>query len=265
MSGSKYLDALSAERRHAAMLRNVVYAVAGLGALATWVAWQVPKKIDVHLLPSVTAGTTVHVADGESVVPPANVYGFAYYIWQQINRWNQDGAKDYGQQVFRMQNYVTPRCVAQLTADMESRQRAGELRNRTRQISEIPGFTFASNRVIADAAGSTWTVFLDMQVQETFRGDSVKDVFIRYPIRVVRFDIDRERNPWQLAVDCYGTNRPARLSEADLRGENPATREKQLKVPTLPSEIAPAALPDTTPIDAAPANAAPVAKPAAQS
>ena len=40
-----------------------------------------------------------------------------------------------------------------------------------------------------------WTVLLDMQVTETFGGQGVKDVFIRYPLRVVRFDVDRERNP----------------------------------------------------------------------
>jgi hypothetical protein len=27
----------------------------------------------------------------------------------------------------------------------------------------------------------------------------------------VRFDVDRERNPWQLAIDCFDGERPARL------------------------------------------------------
>ena len=73
-------------------------------------------------------------------MPKPNVYGFAYYIWQQINRWQTDGVKDYGQQIFNMQYYLTPRCQAQLQADMETRQGKGELRKRTRQITEIPGF-----------------------------------------------------------------------------------------------------------------------------
>lgn len=250
MSSPKYLDALSAERRHSAMLRHLVLAVAALGALGTYLAWQVPKRIHVHFLPSVTAGSSVQAESGETPVPPSNVYSFAYYIWQQVHRWNADGAKDYGQQIFRMQNYITPQCVAQLTGDLQVRQKANELRFRTRQLSEVPGFGFASNRVIATPGGGAWTVFLDMQVQETFRGEPVKDVYIRYPLRVVRFDVDRERNPWQLAVDCYGVHRPARLDEKELRPEGARQPHAPLKVPALPSQVPPAALPEATSLDA---------------
>ena len=54
-----------------------------------------------------------------------------------------------------------------------------------------------------------------MQVTETFRGQSVKDAFIRYPVRVVRYDVDRERNPFRLALDCFGSGTPARLDIKD--------------------------------------------------
>lgn len=256
MSSKNYLDALSAERRHGAMLRNLVFVVAALGGLSTFLAWKVPKSISVHLLPSVTAGSTVQADSGETPVPPYNVYSFAYYIWQQINRWNTDGATDYGQQIFRMQNYITPQCVAQLTGDLQARQKASELRYRTRLVSEVPGFGYASNRVLATSGSGAWTVFLDMQVQETFRGEPVKDVYIRYPLRVVRFDVDRERNPWQLALDCYGTNRPARLDEKELRVDRVRQPNAPLKVPALPSEVVPAALPDAAALDT-PATASP--------
>ena len=31
----------------------------------------------------------------------------------------------------------------------------------------------------------------------------MKRVVVRYPLRVVRFDLDPERNKWGLALDCY--------------------------------------------------------------
>jgi integrating conjugative element protein (TIGR03746 family) len=254
MSTPHYLDALASERRHTAMLVKVIFAVAAVGAVSTYFAWRIPKQLNVHLLPNLSPGSMVEVDGGTSAIPPANIYSFAFYIWQQINRWNADGAKDYGQQIFRMQNYITPQCIAQLRADMEARQKAGELQFRSRQISEIPGFGFGLNRVVASPSETSWTVLLDSQVQETFRGNPVKDVYIRYPIRVVRFDVDRERNPWQLAIDCYGSHRPARLSDAELRPDipgTPARKDRPLTVPTLPSAIAPPALPEALPLDGA--------------
>ncbi|WP_082497938.1 PFL_4703 family integrating conjugative element protein [Pseudorhodoferax sp. Leaf267] len=251
---SDYLNALAATRRHNVHLRWIIGAVAAVGALGTYQAAQVPKHLNVHLVPNVTVSSTVQVRDGESAVPPPNVYAFAYYIWQQVNRWATDGATDYGAQIFRVQNFITPRCIAQLQGDLQVRVKAGELRQRTRQMSEIPGLGFAANRVIANDSGLDWTVFLDMQIQETFRGQAVKDVYIRYPIRVVRFDVDRERNPWQLAVDCYGSDRPARLEDSQLRavqvvkaGEPPPTP----KAPEVPSRVEPVDLPRAVPLDGA--------------
>ena len=54
--------------------------------------------------PDIKAGDSVRFADGQAPVPEVNVYGFAYYIWQQINRWQTDGSKDYGQQIFQFQS-----------------------------------------------------------------------------------------------------------------------------------------------------------------
>lgn len=257
MSGLKYLDALASERAHNRTLRLAVLVIAGLGAVGMFYTWQIPKNIDVHLAPDMRAGDTVRVVAGEAPVPPANVYGFAYYIWQQINRWQADGSKDYGQQIFSFQSYLTPSCQAQLTADMENRSKGGELRMRTRQVSEIPGFSYSSNRVISEGT-ARWTVLLDMQVIETYRGQAVKDTFIRYPLRVTRFNVDRERNPWQLALDCYGTHRPARLDEKDLRAA--LSNGQQATVPTLPTSIEPSALPSPVPISA-PVASTPSAKP----
>lgn len=240
MSSTRQLDALAAERSHSKTLRLMIVLVAAIGAIGMYFAHAMPRSLDLHLAPDIKAGDTVHFVDGQAAVPDVNIYGFAYYIWQQLNRWQADGAKDYGQQIFRMQSYVTPSCRAQLQADMQNRHQAGELRQRTRFMSEIPGLGYSSNRVRADGPNA-WTVLLDMQLIETFRGQPVKDAFIRYPIRVVRYDVDRERNPWRLAIDCFGSNRPARLDMRDVQAASSGKADAG-----LPSSIAPAALPRVT-------------------
>ena len=107
MSSTQHLDALSSARKHNRQLVQIIYAVVALGVAGAWFSWRQPKSVDVHLAPDLRAGDTVRVSDGRSPVPPTNVYGFSYYIWQQINRWQTDGSKDYGQQIYNMQFYLT--------------------------------------------------------------------------------------------------------------------------------------------------------------
>lgn len=254
MSSKQQLDALAAERSHNATLRKMIVLVALVGGVGMYFAHALPKSIDLHVATDMKAGDTVRFQDGQAVVPDVNVYGFAYYIWQQINRWQADGATDYGAQIFRFQAYVTPSCRAQLEADLDSRYQAGELRARTRQMTEIPGLGYAANRVLPDGQAA-WTVLLDMQLMEAFRGQPVKDAFIRYPIRVVRYDVDRERNPWRLAIDCYGSHRPERLDVRDVQDASSGKTEA-----SLPSIVTPPALPRTTG-DAVDPHATPTATP----
>ena len=231
MSSHSSLNALASERRHNAQLARGMALIAVVGAVGIYFAWTVPKRIDLHVSPSLQAGEAVTVTHGVAPVAAPNLYSFAYYVWQQINRWQVDGTKDYGKQIYDFQAYLTPACLAQLQGDLQARSGASELHHRTRFITEVPGYGFQESRVVPDGT-SAWTVLLDMQVAETFRGQPVKDTFIRYPIRVVRFAVDRQRNPFQLAVDCFGKNKPARLNIA-----TPGAAALN------PSSIEPAALP----------------------
>ena len=91
----------------------------GLEALiiaALWFGWsQAPKGLTVHVPPDLRSGATFTAGE----VPPANVYAFAYYIFQQLNRWPEDGARDYGRAIFRVSPYLTPRYRAELIADLD--------------------------------------------------------------------------------------------------------------------------------------------------
>jgi len=206
---SKYVDALEQARYEIRRL----YWLCLLLLLATFSAmwgWKTaPRHLTAHIPPDLRNGATLNVGTTPEV-PDPTVYTFAFYIWQQINRWKTDGTKDYGEQIYALQNYITPTCREQLVADMNSRNSSGELMRRTRAVMEIPGLGYQQERVLV-VGGNSWKVLLDTQVQETQNGVPVKDTYIRYPIRVVRFDVDREKNPWQLAIDCFGRERPARL------------------------------------------------------
>lgn len=187
--------------------------VAGL-----WYGWsRAPEHLTIHVPPDLRAGATF--AAGE--VPPPSVYTFAFYVFQQLNRWPEDGAKDYGRAIFRIAPYLTPRYRADLVAELEEKGRRGELASRVRGVQELPGHGYEEYRVDPLGSGS-WLVWLDLELVESVRGMTVKRTNIRYPLRVVRYAVDLETNPWGLALDGYGADGPRRLTESEAL-EEPGT------------------------------------------
>jgi integrating conjugative element protein (TIGR03746 family) len=194
---------------------RTLWAVIGLEALiiaALWYGWsEAPKELTVHVPPDLRSGATLAVNE----VPPANVYAFGFYLFQQLNRWPEDGARDYGRAIFRISPYLTPKYRAELIADLDLKGRKGELAYRVRGVQGIPGHGFAERRV--DMLGNgVWVVWLDLDLFESVKGMTVKHTAIRYPLRVVRHAVDLEANPWGLALDGFAGEGPRRLTAKEL-------------------------------------------------
>ena len=239
---SSFTNALANAQHTARIQRWMIFAllaaniVVGLG----WSRTQ--RDMTAHIPPDLTNGASIRLGR-DPEVPAPNVYAFAFYMWQQVNRWVNDGSKDYGQQIFAMQNFLTPACREQLVEDMRIKSREAELIQRTRALMEIPGYGFSPARV-TDHGNGSWTVLLDAQLLETSRGVAVKDTYIRYPLHVVRYDADREKNPWGLALNCYANRRPERIDPSSIHVEAAATPAPELprvaagqaQAPTLHTE-----------------------------
>lgn len=211
----RYQDVNATLKSHIATLR-VMLSIAVLMILLMWIGWQQAKQaVRIHIPPDIRSGAVVKADD----INPANVYAFASYIFQQGNHWHQDGDQDYGKQIFRLSAFLTPPFREHLTADMILRGRQGELSGRTRIIQELPGHGFEERRV-ALLDRNSWIVWLDVNIQEYVRGMEVKNVNIRYPLRVVRYDVNPETNPWGLALDGFAGDGPRRLSEEEANPDN---------------------------------------------
>jgi integrating conjugative element protein (TIGR03746 family) len=173
-----------------------------------WLGWsRAPARLTVHIPPDLRSGAVL----GVDAVHPANVYAFAFYIFQQLNRWPEDGARDYGAAIFRVSPYLTPRYRADLLAELEQKGRRGELAYRVRGVQQIPGRGYEERRV--DVLNpDAWVVWLDLDLLESVKGMTVKSTAIRYPVRVVRHAVDLEANPWGLALDGFAGEGPRRLT-----------------------------------------------------
>ncbi len=164
------------------------------------------RDITLHYPPDLRSGASMKVGE----IPDYQAYIFAQYIVQQLNNWEKNGAKDYPARVQALTFYITPGYKANLLKDIKERLRQGELQNRVRHLRPLPGSAYTEDSV--EIRGNSWIVWLNVAIEETISGQPVKELKMRYPIRVVRYDANREKNPWQLALDGNGGLEPQSLS-----------------------------------------------------
>jgi len=161
-----------------------------------------PNQITLHYPPDLRSGATMQIGE----ISEAEVYLFADYILQQLNSWPKNGERDYQSKISVLRAYFTPAYQADLQRDYDTRKKQGELRNRVRNWSPVPGTAYDDSYV--ERIGQGWLVWLDVQIREYVSGGKVKEVVLKVPMRVVPYDVDREANPWGLALNGPGTYNP---------------------------------------------------------
>ena len=206
---NRFRHALAERDNHILTLRAVIVllclCLAGVGY--GW--YSAPQKLTLWFPPDLRSGSTRPWWE----VPPASVYTFTFYIFQQLNRWPVDGEEDYSHNIHTLSAYLTPGCHAFLLRDYQVRRDTGELRKRVRGLYEIPGRGYGddpTNRVRA-VSDSDWIVKLDVAADEYYSSEQVKRALVRYSLKVTRQDNDPERNPFGLALNCYAET-PQRIT-----------------------------------------------------
>ncbi|SEI19445.1 TIGR03746 family integrating conjugative element protein [Pseudomonas fuscovaginae UPB0736] len=206
---SRFKNEVSRLQAHVTSLRASCGLLFGVALLLGLGWWDAPKNLTINIPPDLRSGSTRKWWE----VPPESVYTFGLYIFQQLNRWPTDGEKDYLHAIHKLSAYLTPHCTALLEEDFQQRQTAGELRSRTRGVFEIPERSYGQSpqRRVKVLGRDQWVLNLDLATEEFYGSERVKQSFVRYPLKVVRRDIDPEKNPFGLALDCYD-GAPQRIS-----------------------------------------------------
>ncbi|CAM3618871.1 integrating conjugative element protein [Rouxiella silvae] len=205
---SRFRHALKNRDQHIFSLRMScgVLVIILLIAVGGWIT--APSRIVVYNPPDLRTGSSRPWWE----VPAPTAYTFALYIFQQLNAWPKNGDVDYPAKIAALTPYLTPSCLIFLKADLRKRADSGELLNRVRMIYEVPGRGYNSKSV-AIMNRDSWVIRLDAVVDEYFQSEPVKRALVRFPLKVVRWDGDAERNPFGLALDCY-EGIPQRLEAA---------------------------------------------------
>ena len=189
----KYLHADSNLYSHIRTLR-ILSAFFCIGLIIALLGWHYSTRVQrVSIPPELRYGSQISL----NSIHPWEVYNFAGYIWQQLNRCPLDCFKDYPQNMDRLTAFITPTLKAWLKHDSEIR--SSELLGRTRFILPLSNASY-NNSVTQENSGQ-WTITLDVELREDIGGVPVKNVHIRYYLRVIAKPIDPEFNPWGLLLD----------------------------------------------------------------
>ena len=189
----RYLHADANLYSHIVTLRSisVILSICLIGALLGWHHAARVQRISIP--PDIRYGSQVSL----NTINPWEVYNFAGYVWQQINRCPHDCFRDYPQNLERLTRFLTPEFKAWLRHDSE--KRAAELLGRSRYLLPLETTNFREAVSLTDSG--TWNVTIDVELKEAIGGVSVKDAKIRYYLTVVSKSIDPEFNPWGLLLD----------------------------------------------------------------
>ena len=202
---SRFRKIVDEQSAHITTLRVLIVGLLGLNAMLAYGWYKAPTELIVHQPPDLRSGSTRKATE----IPPESVYAFAFYVFQQLNRWTVDGEDDYWNRIHNFSAYLTPEFAETLKADFEAKRARRELQSRGRAVHEVPGRAYEASRVRIESPDN-WIVYLDLQVIETYRGETIKNTAVRYPLRVVRYDVDPEQNPFGLALGGFETP-PERL------------------------------------------------------
>jgi integrating conjugative element protein (TIGR03746 family) len=198
---SRFKNEITHLQAHVKTLRGGVLALTLIAVLLSIGWWSAPRNLVIHVPPDLRSGSVRRWWD----VPPESVYAVTWYLFQQLHRWPSNGEQDYERNIHALSAYLTPACRLFLERDLKARGDSGELRQRVRGIYEIPGRGYGDDpklrvRTISDR---DWIVTLDVAADEYYATEHIKRALVRYAIKVVRTDIDPERNPFGLLLDCY--------------------------------------------------------------
>ncbi|MBD2798252.1 TIGR03746 family integrating conjugative element protein [Xenorhabdus sp. 18] len=195
---SRFRHAVKNRDQHILTLRVACGILVG-GLLLSLTGWMsAPRHLTIHNPPDLRTGSTRPWWE----VPAPSVYSFAFYIFQQLNAWPKNGAQDYPAKIDALSPYLTPACQDFLREDARTRADGGELLDRVRVVYELPGRGYET-RSVTVRGRDNWVVRLDLVADEYYHAEPVKRALVRYPLKVVRWEGDAERNPFGLALNCY--------------------------------------------------------------
>ena len=152
----------------------------------------VPTTFELHLPPDLTRGGVVKVNEHQK----HEVYALALDLYQKLYRCEKNCAQEFPENIRKYGYFLTDEYRPKLLKQAKNLHAYNSKKRRS--ISEFG--VFKEEKVIS-LGGNRWVVFLDVNEKEFIGQKLTRDAVLRYPVLISTFDVDRDKNPWRLALD----------------------------------------------------------------
>jgi integrating conjugative element protein (TIGR03746 family) len=170
-------NAINARDSHIWTLRMALVMVSGIALAMAGILYSRQNDFFLHVPPDLSNGA--NIKPGELQAP--NAYAFASFVWRGLNDWPNAGKSDYPTNIKKYGCYVTPTFFNWIAKNEKEKNEAGEL-GRTRSLSHDDAF---ANEMVNPIGNNVFEVALTTRVHERIEGLPIKDIIVRYPLRVV--------------------------------------------------------------------------------
>lgn len=161
--------------------------------------YSMPKRYEFWLSPSMASnGGLMKSAD----IPNEYVQGFVSSLLPTLYSWQANGKDEFHRNVKAFHYYFTSRHEQLLEQTLSSYKNA-QLFNRS-QVASLYRFMEAGD--IKRIGSSSWEVQLVLRITQRLKDNSpmvIADKVVAYHLRVVKLNLSRLHNPFQLALDGY--------------------------------------------------------------
>ncbi|MGQ3887846.1 DUF2895 family protein [Legionella sp. CNM-1927-20] len=192
----KTIDSLNHINRLLLALSTLLLAII-LGLIMTLVS--LPKRFEFWLAPSMAANGGLVKANE---IPAEYIQGFVATLIPALNTWSNGGKKEFASQLAGFHYYFTPRHRHLLDQTLKAYKDA-QLFNRM-QIASL--YRFIENGDVKPLGNNAWEVHLILRITQRLKNESpivIADKVVDYHVRVVKVNLSRLENPFQLALDGY--------------------------------------------------------------
>lgn len=158
-----------------------------------------PKRYEFWLTTSMAANGGL-LKEGQ--IPNEYVQGFVASLLPTINTWSKSGQNEFTNNLSDFHYYFTPR-HRELMIDTLTAYKDTQLFNRT-QIASL--YRFMEDTDIKPIGNNAWDVHVVLRITQRLKDDSpmvIADKVVDYHVRVVKQNLSRLQNPFQLALDGY--------------------------------------------------------------
>ncbi|KTC66361.1 integrating conjugative element protein, PFL_4703 family (plasmid) [Legionella adelaidensis] len=162
----------------------------------------IPKRYEFWLSPNMAANGGLIKA---SQIPDEYVQGFVSSLMPSLFSWSNHGKEDFMRNLKAFHYYFTPR-HEQLLRETLAAYKNAQLFDRS-QVASL--YRFMEPQDIHKIGPDTWEVKLVLRITQRLKDNSamvIADKVVLYNLRVVKVNLSRIHNPFQLALDGYTRN-----------------------------------------------------------